>query len=105
MFSLGVGFTSYFMSTGGGLIGHGTEYYDSNPQIISFFKDMDRIVHDISAYGDLSMARSGREVYVWGHVGHHKNWIKALAPVLVKQALSLTQVDQIIAGVCLDLIS
>ncbi|KAI9102577.1 regulator of chromosome condensation 1/beta-lactamase-inhibitor protein II [Phlyctochytrium arcticum] len=93
-------------SWGGGLLGNGTEYNDSNPQPVRFFTDIDRRVVAIAAHGATSAVlavpvkdpNAPREVYVWGYIGGANGELnKATHPVLVANALDWT-VDQIFCG-------
>ncbi|KAI8593747.1 regulator of chromosome condensation 1/beta-lactamase-inhibitor protein II [Geranomyces variabilis] len=87
-------------SWGAGILGHGSEYNDSNPLPITFFADVARrpirvaarhttscaLAVPISASTSASGAStSDVELYAWGHLGANE---KARSPVLVARALS-----------------
>ncbi|KAJ3093189.1 Intraflagellar transport protein 56 [Quaeritorhiza haematococci] len=94
---------------GGGILGHNHEIYDSNPLPIRFFHDVGRHITAISANSDITavLATSSiqtdqspcPEVYVWGYLRDDKgNLKKALAPALVKHALTLRDVKEVVCG-------
>ncbi|KAJ3156157.1 hypothetical protein HDU86_004125 [Geranomyces michiganensis] len=87
-------------SWGAGLLGHGSEYNDSNPLPITFFADVARRPCRVAARHMTSCAvavpvtpasagsnqsTSHLELYAWGHLGANE---KARSPVLVARALS-----------------
>ncbi|KAI8922499.1 regulator of chromosome condensation 1/beta-lactamase-inhibitor protein II [Powellomyces hirtus] len=96
-------------SWGAGILGHGTEYHDSNPLPITFFTDIARRVRHIAASHNTSCALaeprkqgSGQiELYAWGHLSSTG---RANSPVLVARALaspmldSLDNVDMVACG-------
>lgn len=97
------------LSWGGGILGHGTECYDSNPIPIRFFTDHDLIVKDIAAGGDISVAlarnanmKQGEkaidELYVWGYFTTPDGKIqKAILPLLVAHTLKYS-ISSVTAG-------
>lgn len=97
---------------GSGVLGHGNEWYDSRPHDIKFFEIIGRrvilyviiIYYSISAKaaitGCLATSKDGfTEAYIWGYLrDQNRKLCKALSPVLVKDALKLTELSSIICG-------
>jgi alpha-tubulin suppressor-like RCC1 family protein len=76
---------------GGGILGRGNEYYDSNPLPITFYSSIQRSVVDVEAGGDIVVVICNwKEIYIHGYVQSVDGEMrKALSPCLVKHALTL----------------
>ncbi|KAK9727650.1 hypothetical protein K7432_001680 [Basidiobolus ranarum] len=91
---------------GAGILGRGTEIYDTNPGVVTFFDEIERQPESVYAAGDYSIViakpkdstQDLQEVYIWGYPPCQDSQIqKALNPILVEGLLG-TSVEQIVCS-------
>ncbi|ORX94086.1 RCC1/BLIP-II protein [Basidiobolus meristosporus CBS 931.73] len=91
---------------GAGILGRGTEIYDTNPGLVTFFDEIERVPESIHAAGDYSLVvarpkdptQNLQEVYIWGYLPCQNDGAqKALNPILVEGLLG-TAVEQIVCS-------